>query len=94
MNDQIGDRADTDAGTAVEPQERRRAIAIRLADGRWFRGWKPRGGGVIAVQQLAHAQYFAPASKALEQARAKLRKNGIDAVPEEITLVIGRTPAN
>ena len=37
---------------------------------------------------------FAPGSLALEQARAKLRRLGIDAEPEEVTLVIGATPSN
>ena len=53
-----------------------------------------RRGGARSVLRLAEAQLFAPAAWRLEQARAKLRRLGIDAEPEEVKIVIGGTPTN
>lgn len=90
-----GDRAEPDT-SHVEAQERRRAIVLRLANGSFFRGFRSRGrgGGAVSVQRLGQARLFAPGMRALEQARGKLRRLGMDAEPEEVTILVGVTSAN
>lgn len=86
-----GDRAKLDTGP-VEALERRRAIVLRLANGRFFRSWRSRGGGIFSVERVAQAELFTLGSRALEQARGRLRRLGVDAEPEEVTIVIGGAP--
>lgn len=44
-----GDRAELENEAATEPQERRRAILLRLRNGSFFRDFRPRGRGSGAV---------------------------------------------
>ena len=88
-----GNPPQTEVTTPAQPRERRRAIVLRLSDGGWFRGRRPRGGA-RSVQRLAQALLFPPGSLALEQARAKSRRLGVEAAPQVVKIVIGGTPAN
>jgi hypothetical protein len=91
MSEPVGDRLDA-PDRQPEPLERRRAIALQLADGRWFRDFK-RGKPVASVAEIARARLFAPGSEALESMRRRLRRNGVDAEPREVRIVVGGSPA-
>jgi hypothetical protein len=91
LSEPVGDRLEA-PDRRPEPLERRLAIALQLADGRWFRGFR-RGRPVASVAENAHAMLFAPGSEALEAMRRRLRRNGVDAEPREVRIVVGGSPA-
>jgi hypothetical protein len=90
LSEPVGDRLDYQ-GRQPEPIERRPAIALQLASGRWFRAFRRRKP-VASVAKVAHARLFAPGSEALEEARRKLRRLGVDAEPREVRIVVGGSP--
>jgi hypothetical protein len=85
-----GDRTDQAAAIDAEPVDQRAAIVVQLAGGKYFKAWRHRGAGHVAVQSVARARLFSPhAREVLDATLAKLQRNGIPAVVIDVRVIVG-----